>query len=173
MRAHPWLLAGGFVGLLAAVVTVSQWSRWGVVALVAAGILGWVLSFRCTHRYATLLPPVRGGGPDRDHARWYCDRCGKTWDSGLEPSTRPRVIYDGYDEHKAVRAAARADALDKQRRRLATKRGGGNRQRPSRPARPAAVSRPGPRPVEAVLEQRAVGFSDHEPSRPFAAARRS
>ena len=62
---------------------------------------------------------MRGGGPDRDHARWYCDRCGKTWDSGLEPSTRPRVIYDGYDEHKAVRAAARADSRDKQRRRLA------------------------------------------------------
>ena len=169
MRTHPWLLAGGVVGLVAAAVTVSQWSRWGVVALGAAGALGFLLTFRCTHRYATLLPPVRGGGPDRDHARWYCDRCGKTWDSRLEPSTRPRVIYDGYDEQKAVRAAARADALDKQRRRLATKRGGG-RQRPSRPA---TVPRPGPRPVEAVLEQRAVGYGDHETARPFAAARRS
>ena len=169
MRTHPWLLAGGFVGLLAAVITVSQWTRWGVVALMAAGTVGWLISFRCTHRHATLLPPVRGGGPDRDHARWYCDRCGKTWDSGLEHSTRPRVIYDGYDEHKAVRAAARADSLDKQRRKLATKRGGGNRPRPSRPA----VARPGPRPVQAVLEQRAVGFTDHEPARPFAAARRS
>jgi len=155
MRTHPWLLAGGVVGLVAAAVIVSQWSRWGVVALGAAGTLTWLISFRCTHRYATLLPPVRGGGPDRDHARWYCDRCGKTWDSGLEPSTRPRVIYDGYDEHKAVRAAARADALDKQRRRLATKRGGNTKPRPSRPA---PVSRPGPRPVEAG---------------PFAAARRS
>jgi len=154
--------------VLVAAVAVSQWSRWGVVALLAAGTLGWLLSFRCTHRHATLLPPVRGGGPDRDHARWYCDRCGKTWDSGLESSTRPRVIYDGYDEHKAVRAAARADSLDKQRRRLATKRGGSNRPRPSRPA---PVSRPGPRPVETVLEQRAVGYADHE--RPFAAARRS
>jgi len=169
MRTHPWLLAGGFVGLLAAALTVSQWSLWGVIALVAAGILGGLLSFRCTHRHATLLPPVRGGGPDRDHARWYCDRCGKTWDSGLEPSTRPRVIYDGYDEHKAVRAAARADALDKQRRRLATKRGS---SRP-RPSRPSPVSRPGPRPVEAVLEQRAVGYADHEPARSFATARRS
>jgi hypothetical protein len=170
MRTHPWLLAGGFIGLLVAVFTVSQWSRWGVVALVAAGILGWLVSFRCTHRHATLLPPVRGGGPDRDHARWYCDRCGKTWDSGLEPSTRPRVIYDGYDENKAVRAAARADSLDKQRRRLATKRGGSNRPRP---ARPAPVSRPGPRPGQAVLEQRAVRYADREPARPFATARRS
>jgi hypothetical protein len=143
MRTHPWLLAGGFVGLVAAAVTVSQWSRWGVVALGAAGTLGFLLSIRCTHRHATLLPPVRGGGPDRDHARWYCDRCGKTWDSGLESSTRPRVIYDGFDEHMAVRAAARADSLDKQRRRLATKRGGNTQPRPSRPA---PVSRPGPRP---------------------------
>ena len=155
MRTHPWLQAGGFVGVLVAAVAVSQWSRWGVVALLAAGTLGWLLSFRCTHRHATLLPPVRGGGPDRDHARWYCDRCGKTWDSGLESSTRPRVIYDGFDEHMAVRAAARADSLDKQRRRLATKRGGNTRPRPSRPA---PVPRPGPRPVEAA---------------PFAAARRS
>jgi hypothetical protein len=169
MRTHPWFLAGGVVGLLAAAVTVSQWTRWGVVGLVALAALTWLLSFRCTHRYATLLPPVRGEGPDRDHARWYCDRCGKTWDSGLESSTRPRVIYDGHDEHKAARAAARADALDKQRRRLATKRGGSSRPRP---VRPAAASRPGPRPVETVLDQRAVGYTEHDGARPLAAVRR-
>lgn len=154
MRTHPWLSAVSFVGVLGAGITLTQWTRWGLVALIATVTLGWLLSFRCSHRYATLQPPVHGAGPERDHARWYCDRCGKTWDSGLEPSTRPRVIYNGYDENKAVKAAARADALDKQRRRLATKRGG-NRQRPVRPAVAAASrnsTRPGPRPLEVVLE---------------------
>jgi transposase-like protein len=169
MRTHPWLLIGGSIGVLATAVTIGQWTRWGVVALVAMAVLGWLLTFRCTHRYATLLPPVRDGGPDRDHARWYCDRCGKTWDSGLASSTRPRVIYSGHDEQKAVLAAARADSLDKQRRRIATKRTSGAK----RTSRPAPASRPGPRPVEAVLEQRAVGFDDHESARPFAAVRRS
>lgn len=172
MRAHPWLVVGGLAGMLTAAVAVSQWTRWGVVALVAMAVLGFLLSFRCTHRYATLLPPVRDGGPDRDHARWYCDRCGKTWDSRLEPSTRPRVIYDGYDENKAVRAAARAEALDKQRRRLATKRGGGNRKQPTRTP---ATARGALRPVEVspVLDQRAVGFGEREHARQFAAVRRS
>jgi hypothetical protein len=157
--------------LVAAGAGVGQWNRWGVIALGAAVVLGWLLSlsFRCSHRHATLQPPVRGAGPDRDHARWYCDRCGKTWDSGLEPSTRPRVVFDGYDEHKAVRAAARADALDKQRRRLANKRAGTSRQRPGRPA--VAVSRPRPRPEEAL--EPAVGFSEHEASRSVAAMRRA
>jgi len=70
--------------------------------------------------HATLLPPVRGGGPDRDHARWYCDRCGKTWDSGLESSTRPRVIYDGFDEHMGK--PLELDALTRAIERLARDR---------------------------------------------------
>jgi hypothetical protein len=138
--------------MLAAAVAMSQWTRWGVAGFAGAALIGWLLSFRCTHRYATLLPPVRDGGPERDHARWYCDRCGATWDSKLEPSTRPRVIYEGYDERKAVLAAERADSLDKQRRRLATKRATTSRQRPA----PAAARTL--RPVEAA---------------PFAARRRS
>src|SRR5690348_7503224 len=98
MNNRPWLLAGVFVGVLVAAVVVSQWTRWGVVGVIAMAMLGWLLTLRCSHRYATLLPPVRGAGPDRDHARWYCDRCGKTWDSSLAVSTRPRMTYDGYDE---------------------------------------------------------------------------
>jgi hypothetical protein len=146
----------------------NMWILW-VVGVAAVTLL--IVAFgRCSHRDATLQPPVRGAGPDRDHARWYCDRCGHTWDAGMESSTRPRVIYQGYDEHKAAKAAVRADALDKQRRRLATKRGGGSRQRPSRPA---TAARPGPRPLGPVLDQRAVGFTEHDSSRPFAAMRRA
>lgn len=166
MKARPWLLAGAFVGVLASGATVTYWTRWSLVVLAASVVFGWIVSRRCAHRHATLLPPVRNAGPDRDHARWYCDRCGHTWDAGLESSTRPRVIFDGYDESKAVQAAARADSLDKQRRRLATQRAGGTA---TRAAKPAAPPRPGPRPVQALLDQRAVGYPDD--SRPFVAAR--
>ena len=145
-----------------------MWTLWAVVGVAAVTFLFLALG-RCSHRHATLQPPVRGAGPDRDHARWYCDRCGRTWDAGMESSTRPRVIYAGYDEHKAVKSAVRADALDKQRRRLATKRGGSGH----RPARPVTVARRGPRPLETVLDQRAVGFTEHDSARPFAAMRRA
>ena len=143
-----------------------MWTLIGVIAVVAVAVSVTLLR-RCSHRYATLQPPVRGGGPDRDHARWYCDRCGRTWDAGLESSTRPRVVFEGYDENKAVRAAVRAEALDKQRRRLANKRAGGSRNRP----RTVHVPRTGPRPLETVLEQRAVGFAD-DAARSFTSMRR-
>ena len=165
MRARPWLFAAAFVVLVAAAAAVSYWSRWGLAGIVVAAMAGLVLTRRCTHRYATLLPPVRDAGPDRDHARWYCDRCGRTWDAHLESTTHPRVIYTGYDEHKAVKAAARAEGLDKQRRRLADKRAGGSRRRPMKPA--VVAQRTGPRPVETVLDQRAVG----DTTRTFSAVR--
>jgi hypothetical protein len=147
-----------------------MWTLVGIVAVVALAVTFGIWG-RCTHRYATLQPPVRNAGPDRDHARWYCDRCGRTWDAGLESTTRPRVVFEGYDESKAVKAAVRAEALDKQRRRLATKRAGSSR---GKPARPAHAHRPGPRPIEAVvgLDQRAVGYPEAAP-RTFAAARRA
>ena len=167
MGTKTWLLAGAFVGVVASGTAVWNGAPWGIATLIASAAILWLISRQCTHRYATLLPPVPDSGPERDHARWYCDRCGRTWDSGLQATTRPRVIYNGYDEQKAVQAALRADTLDKQRRRLATERGGMSRPRV---AKPAAASRPGPRPLEHVLEQRAVGYGDD--ARPFVAASR-
>jgi hypothetical protein len=152
MLAHPWLLSSAFVA-----------------AVLAVGALGLVISRRCTHRYATLLPPVRSAGPDRDHARWYCDRCGRTWDADFESTTHPRVIYEGHDEQQAMHAAIRADAFDKRRRQLASQRGDAGSKR-RRISKPATVTRIGPKPIEHVLEQRAVGTND---ARPFVAARRA
>jgi hypothetical protein len=143
------LLALAIVGL---VMFPEAWSS--RVAAIAAGVLILVLmTRRCAHRHATLLPPVKGAGPDRDHARWYCDRCGVTWDATLEPVSRPRLIYNGYDESKAVRAAARADALEEQRRRLAVRRAGWAAP-PTRPDRPAATRASGPRPLEVLPMRR-------------------
>lgn len=138
------LLAVAIVGL---VMFPEAWSS--RIAAAAAGTLIVVLmTRRCSHRHATLLPPVKGAGPERDHARWYCDRCGMTRDATLDPVSRPRVIYDGYDESKAVRAAARADALDEQRRRLAVRRAGWATP-PTRADRPNSRIT-GPRPIGVV-----------------------
>lgn len=167
MSTRAWLLAGAFVGVVGSGVAVWNGVTWGLLPLLASTVILWVISRRCTHRYATLLPSVPDSGPERDHARWYCDGCGRTWDAGLASTTRPRLIYNGYDEQKAVKSAMRADTLDKQRRRLATERGGMSRPRL---AKPAAASRPGPRPLETLIEQRAVGYGDD--ARPFVAARR-
>ena len=57
-------------------------------------------------------------------ARWHCNGCGATWASGLESTTRPRVKYLGYDQAKAGQAAARADTLERERRRMAIERAG-------------------------------------------------
>lgn len=176
MTVRPWALASvaGIIVLTNRLVT-GDWSRWTFTALAAATVLSWLLARRCAHQDATLQPPVRGEGPDRDHARWYCDRCGKIWDAGLEPTTRPRVIYYGFDEHKASLAATRAESVERQRRKLATKRAGGGRQ-PTRP-----VGHPGPQRVR-PLEQtrpRAVELLDRpvvdhaeERASPVAAIRR-
>jgi hypothetical protein len=118
---------------------MAPWLRWSLgLSLTAIAVL--VHSSVCAHRHVTLLPPVHGAGPDRDHARWYCDRCGRTWSASLEPNTRPRLVYGGHDESLAVRAAARADALERERRRLAAKRAGWA-------SGPARHTPPSPRPL--------------------------
>ena len=162
------VMTAAYIAALATGAFIGWWTQWSVGAATAI-TLAWLVSRRCTHRYATLLPPVRGAGPDRDHARWYCDRCGRTWDAAFESATRPRVISTGYDEAKAVRAAARADALDKQRRRLSAKR---SAARP-RSTRPVPAPRTGPRPIAASpVEPRVVAYTEHDTARPFPSVRR-
>ena len=151
MQARPMVVITVFVVAIVAGAALPPWLRAALAVAAAAGTAT-VLATRCGHRHATLLPAVHGAGPDRDHARWYCDRCGRTWPAGFATDTRPRLIFDGYDEHKAVRAAARADALEKERRRLATKRAGWT---PAQGERVAASTRSGSRTLEAVPFRRA------------------
>lgn len=124
MRVHPLGVIAGILVAIAAGVAVAPWLRFVVGAASLLGAVVVVVMARCHHRNATLLPPVHGAGPDRDHARWYCDRCGHTWPATFAHDTRPRLIYGGYESHKALRSAARADALERDRRRLAVKRAG-------------------------------------------------
>ena len=111
------------VFVLAGALTVS-YVGWWTLPLGVTVVAGAWLGGRCWHRDVSLLPPVPGGGPDREHARWHCNRCGATWASGLESATRPRPMYSGYDQAKASQAAARADTLERERRRLAMERAG-------------------------------------------------
>jgi hypothetical protein len=90
---------------------------------------------------------VANAGPDRDHARWFCHRCGATWTANLGVTARPTPRFAGYDEAKAVRAAARAATLDRQRRRLAVERAG---LRPTA-ARLTRRTTPGPRPLDPAV----------------------
>lgn len=111
------------VFMLAGALAMSYIGWWTLplgLTVVAAAWLGG----RCWHRDVSLLPPVPGGGPDREKARWHCNGCGATWASGLESTTRPRPMYSGYDQAKAGQAAARADTLERERRRMAMERAG-------------------------------------------------
>src|SRR6188508_1744505 len=96
------------VFVVAAVLAMS-YIGWWTLPLGLTVVAGAWLGGRCWHRDVSLLPPVPGGGPDREYARWHCNGCGATWASGLESTTRPRPMYLGYDQAKAGQAAARAD----------------------------------------------------------------
>ena len=154
MRARSFLLAAVAAGLVVASYATDLWMAWRIALLATAVLFAGLAARWCSHRHATLLPPVHDAGPDRDHARWYCDRCGHTWAASFQSGTRPRVIFRGYDQTKAVRAAARADTLERQRRRLATQRAGFDRPRHE----PITQElRPGPRPIEAIPHPRFRG----------------
>lgn len=143
------LLAAGLTLGVMGGESLAPWLRW-TLALAFMGVGVILQASVCTHRHVTLLPAVKGAGADRDHARWYCHRCGRTWNAAVEANTRPRLIYGGHDETLAVRAAARADALERERRRLAAKRAGwaSGQIRQSPPS--SRQTQTGPRRIEAV-----------------------
>jgi hypothetical protein len=149
MRFNPLSVIAGIVIALVVGSIAGPWLRWIVGLASIAGAVALVVATRCDHRHATLLPPVHDAGPDRDHARWYCDRCGQTWPATFASDTKPRLIYRGYDEHKALGSSARADLLEKERRRLAVKRAGWART-PAAQAPAQAEQRSASRPLEIV-----------------------
>ena len=155
MKVHPLGVIAGLLIAIAVGVVAAPWLRFlvGAGSLLGAAVV--VTMARCHHRHATLLPPVHGAGPDRDHARWYCDRCGHTWAATFVPETKPRLIYGGYDEHKALRSAARADALERDRRRLAVKRAGWAQTSAAHASHSDSQLHQGPRRAEVVPMARA------------------
>jgi hypothetical protein len=151
MKMHPLGMIAVCIVALGVGVAVAPWLGWTLGIGAIGGGAMFLTATRCRHRHATLLPPVHDGGPERDHARWYCDHCGSTWPAAFVAETRPRVIYQGYDEHLARRAAARADTLERERRRMAVKRAGWSHSTAA-----AQTARPVARPLEVVPLRRAT-----------------
>jgi hypothetical protein len=94
-----------------------------VPALIGLVALAW--RFRCLHRGPlSLLPAVTDFTGEKLPARWYCDRCGRSWPAQFEHETKPIQKYIGYDEKKAAAAIERAQTLEDQKRSIAMQRAG-------------------------------------------------
>jgi hypothetical protein len=100
-----------------------NWLWLSAPALVVLVALAW--RFRCLHRGPlSLLPAVTDFMGEKLPARWYCDRCGRSWPAQFEHETRPVQKFVGYDEKKASMAIERAQMLEDQRRSIAMQRAG-------------------------------------------------
>ena len=130
------------LGSLAAMAALPfLWARIGF-GLIALGAGSQFL--KCRHSGPLgLLPPVEGDNGERLPARWFCDRCGKSWPAGLERDHAPIPRFTGYDPTKAVSAARRAGELEASQRKLALRRSGIHspavavaRKRPATPVEP-------------------------------------
>jgi hypothetical protein len=157
VRTH--LIVGVVLG--AAVWLTGAWVSlhigWWALPVLPVFAGGWYLAGRCWHHDdLSLLPPVPGAGDDRAFARWSCQRCGKTWPAAFTPSTQPRRLYVGFDQAKAEQAAARADTLERERRRLAVERAGlrPRETRDGKPGRTAPVPTVSTMPVESHIGRR-------------------
>ena len=98
------------LGVLASGAT--GWALGGVAAACAiAGVAALVAAFsRCRHPGPLgLLPPVTGDNGVRLPARWFCEKCGRTWPAQDLTGSTPVARYEGYDQAKAVQAARRAE----------------------------------------------------------------
>ena len=83
------LVAAGFILGIMGSDRLAPWLRWTLaLVLTASGVV--LQASVCTHRHVTLQPAVKGSGPDRDHSRWYCHRCGRSWNASFETNTKPR-----------------------------------------------------------------------------------
>lgn len=128
---------------------------WGVVLSVAAvGALMWQFA-RCRHSGPLgLLPPVHDETGALVPARWYCDRCGKSWPAVFEREQQPITRFAGYDESKAPAASRRADELARRQRALAMRRAG---IATGLSAERRAAARPDPAEIVPIAKSRRFG----------------
>jgi hypothetical protein len=124
MKRHYLIGWGAVAGAAAALALSAPLVFAAALATAAAGAaLYWF--GRCRHGDRLgLLPPTLASDGSRAPARWYCDRCGRSWPAGLDHDRSPVVRFSGYDQSKLPAAARRAAALEKQRQALAIRRAG-------------------------------------------------
>ena len=109
----------------------------GILLGVALAPLVGAYAFRCHHPGPLgLLPPTTEADGTRLPARWFCDRCSRTWPAGFEHEHRPIPRYEGFDQSKAPEAARRADDLYKKTHAMALRRAGftADKRKTERPA---------------------------------------
>src|SRR4051794_14500673 len=110
---------------LAAGMRVPGLPWWGLaLGSVIVGAFAWRLSV-CPHDGPlALLPATTDLNGTPLPPRWFCDRCGATWEANFEKEHTPVRKFTGYDESKAVTAAKRAAELAERQRALALQRAG-------------------------------------------------
>jgi hypothetical protein len=168
MKLRDVVVALGLLALTVSSLAIAREPRWTLVVIAALAVTA-LAARRCPHRHATLQPAIPGAGPDRDHARWYCDQCGHEWAAGISLDRKPRTVFEGYDEQKAMRGAARADAVERQRWRLASRRAVAERRR-ERPPVPISPARS--RPQAVGFQPRAATFPEPAGLKAFNSSRR-
>lgn len=127
------------------VTGATGWALGGLAAACAlAGIAAAVAAFsRCRHPGPLgLLPSVMGDDGVRRPARWFCERCGRTWPAQELGGSAPVARYEGYDQAKAVEAARRADDIERRRRVIAMERGDHQINAKPAPAKRDRIARP-------------------------------
>jgi hypothetical protein len=128
---------------------------WGVlVSIGAVAAVMWQFA-RCRHSGPLgLLPPVHDETGALVPARWYCDRCGKSWPAVFERTQQPVTRFAGYDESKAPAASRRADELARRQRALAMRRAG---IATGLSAERRAAARPDPADIVPIVQGRRFG----------------
>jgi hypothetical protein len=132
-----WAIVVVSVGAMAAFGGLWPLAGLGVVALSGACV-----ALRCSHAGPLgLWPATVSDTGEPVPARWFCDRCGKSWAADFDHGRPPVQKFTGYDESKAVRSAHRATELEQRQRMLALQRAGMAHQEPKKPRISVAVAR--------------------------------
>ena len=128
---------------------------WGVLLSIGTFVgVAWQFA-RCRHSGPLgLLPPLHDETGALVPARWYCDRCGKSWPAVFERDQQPITRFAGYDESKAPAASRRADELARRQRALAMRRAG---IATGLSAERRAAARPDPAEIVPIAKSRRFG----------------
>ena len=98
---------------------------WPLAGLGIVAVSGACVALRCSHAGPLgLWPATVSDTGEIVSARWFCDRCGKSWPAGFDHGKPPVQKFTGYDPSKAIRSAHRATELELRQRALACKRAG-------------------------------------------------
>ena len=151
-RVTGWGLVILSVGAMAAIGGL-----WPLAGLGIVAVSGVCVALRCSHAGPLgLWPATVSDTGEPVPARWFCDRCGKSWEAGFDHGRPPVQKFTGYDESKAVRSALRASELETRQRSLALRRAGFDQPEPRKSRISAAVAHAAMNQPVAIGDRRRV-----------------